>query len=106
MMKITAWNRVGPYARGTLSPQLVLRNTWTWERDSVKPSCEAIGDGGPSPLAPARLRMSVLLHGSADLLLTENESNPQRPLEHRRPGLLKDACTSASSAGHAPDRVE
>src|SRR3984893_12576987 len=45
LMKITAWNRGGAPAVLHLIPQLILRNTWTWEPGTARPRLRAIGDG-------------------------------------------------------------
>src|SRR5580700_4174152 len=68
LMKVTAWNRGGVPAVLHLLPQLVLRNTWTWEPGSLKPKLHAVGDGAVA-VEPAALGMSRLyFDGSADLL--------------------------------------
>src|ERR1700675_244922 len=44
LMQITAWNR-GPEAASLhVIPQLVLRNTWSWEPGTIKPLLRAVGD--------------------------------------------------------------
>ena len=43
-MKITAWNRGPDAAPLHLIPQLTLRNTWTWDPGSDKPSLRAMAD--------------------------------------------------------------
>jgi hypothetical protein len=91
LMKITAWNRGGLPAVLHLIPQLVLRNTWTWEPDAAKPRLRAIG-GGAIAIAPAALGASRLyFDGDADLLFTENESNPRRLWNIGCSGYYKDA---------------
>ena len=90
LMKITAWNRGGAPAVLHLLPQLVLRNTWTWDPGSVKPKLYAVGDGAVG-IEPAELGMSRLyFDGSADLLFTENESNAPRLWNIGAPGYFKD----------------
>ena len=41
LMKITVWNRGPDAAPLHLIPQLVLRNTWSWEPGSPKPALRA-----------------------------------------------------------------
>ena len=41
LMKITAWNRGPDAATLHLMPQLVLRNTWSWEPGAISPRCTA-----------------------------------------------------------------
>src|SRR5207245_1852804 len=101
LMKITAWNRGDRSAVLHLIPQLVLRNTWTWEPGSVKPELRAAGDGAVA-IAPATLGMSRLyFDGGAELLFTENESNPQRLWNMGGPGYYKDAFHERIVGGHA-----
>jgi hypothetical protein len=89
LMKITAWNRGGAPAVLHLIPQLVLRNTWTWEPGSVKPALRAVD--GAVGIEPAALGMSRLyFDGKADLLFTENESNAPRLWNVGGPGYFKD----------------
>ena len=42
LMKVTVWNR-GPSAMLHVIPQLVLRNTWSWEPGTDKPQVNAAG---------------------------------------------------------------
>jgi hypothetical protein len=100
LMKITAWNRFAAPAVLHLIPQLVLRNTWTWEPGSAKPSLRAIGDGAVA-IGPADLGMSRLyFDGSADLLFTENESNAQRLWNFGGAGYFKDGFHERIVGGH------
>ncbi len=103
LMKITAWNRGGAAAVLHLIPQLVLRNTWTWEPGSVKPALSAAGNG--VAIAPASLGMSRLyFDGQADLLFTENESNSRRLWNYGGEGYVKDGFHERIVGGHT-DRV-
>jgi hypothetical protein len=78
LMQVTAWNRGGAPAVLHLIPQLVLRNTWTWEPGSAKPSLRAAGDSAIA-ITPAALGMSrCYFDGHAELLFTENETNAAR----------------------------
>ena len=88
LMKITAWNR-GPEAAALhLIPQLVLRNTWSWDPQFVKPQLRALGD---SIVIEADLGVSCLyFDGNADLLFTENESNAPRLWNLGAEGHYKD----------------
>ncbi len=104
LMKITAWNRGGAPAVLHLIPQLVLRNTWTWEPGSAKPKLRAAGDSAVS-IEPAALGMSRLyFDGDAQLLFTENESNPLRLWNMGCAGYFKDAFHERIVGGHT-DRV-
>jgi Glycosyl hydrolase family 63 C-terminal domain len=104
LMKITAWNRGGAAAVLHLIPQLVLRNTWTWEPGSVKPKLHAVGDGAVA-IEPLDLKMTRLyFDGEADLLFTENESNAPRLWNSAGPGYFKDGFHQRIVGGKT-DRV-
>jgi hypothetical protein len=96
LMKITAWNRGPDAAPLHVIPQLVLRNTWSWQPGTVKPQLRAIGDtavngGGAVGIEPADLEMSRLYSdGNAELLFTENESNGARLWNFGGAGYFKD----------------
>ncbi len=95
LMKITAWNRGPDSACLHLIPQLVLRNTWTWEPGTPKPSLRAI-DRSSIAIEPSSLGMSRLyVDGDADLLFTENESNAQRLWNYGADGYFKDGFHDA-----------
>jgi hypothetical protein len=90
LMMITVWNR-GPTAPLHLMPQLVLRNTWTWEPGSHKPALKAVRDGEIS-IEPADLGAARLYYdGTAELLFTENETNGPKLFKFGEPGYFKDA---------------
>ena len=95
LMKITAWNRGPDAACLHLIPQLVLRNTWSWDPGTVKPALRAIGDaagsGGAIGIEPAELEMSRLyIDGKAELLFTDNESNSRLLWNYGDDGYFKD----------------
>jgi hypothetical protein len=88
LMKITVCNR-GPTALLHLIPQLVLRNTWSWEPGAEKPQLSAAADGA---IAVEGLGVSRLYHdGSAEVLYTENETNSPRLWNYGKEGYFKDA---------------
>src|SRR5277367_2799552 len=90
LMKITAWNRGGASAALHVIPQLVSRNTWTWEPGSIKPRLRAIGDVAVG-IEPVALGMSHLyVDGRAELLFTENESNAPLLWNTGTAGYFKD----------------
>jgi Glycosyl hydrolase family 63 C-terminal domain len=90
LMKITVCNR-GPSAMLHLIPQLVLRNTWTWEPGSVRPELRA-AERGAIAVSPDQLGISRLyFDGSAQLLFTENETNTLKLWNIGSPGHFKDA---------------
>ena len=89
LMKVTAINR-GPTAELHLIPQLVLRNTWDWEPDCIKPQLLA-GPNGSINLQPEDLGVTRLyFDGTGEALFTENESNAPRLWNFGEPGYFKD----------------
>jgi len=103
LMKITAWNR-GPSATLHLIPQLVLRNTWSWEAGCEKPELSAAEDGAIA-VEPAGLGVSRLYYdGNAEVLYTENETNARRLWNFGPPGYFKDAFHERIVGG-SRDRV-
>jgi Glycosyl hydrolase family 63 C-terminal domain len=89
LMKITVLNR-GPAAPLHLIPQLVLRNTWGWEPNAVKPELR-VAEAGAIAVEPHELGVSRLyFEGSAELIFTENESNTQRLWNYGPAGYFKD----------------
>jgi len=91
LMQVTAWNRGGGGAVLHLIPQLVLRNTWTWEPGSAMPQLRCQG-GGAIGIEPDALGMSRLyFDGAADPLFTNNESNAPRLWNSAGGGYYKDA---------------
>jgi hypothetical protein len=90
LMKITAWNRGPDAAPLHLLPQLILRNTWSWQPGAVKPMLRAVAENTIT-IEPQELGMERLYveHG-ADLLFTENESNAPKLWGLGTPGYFKD----------------
>ncbi|HWJ36360.1 MAG TPA: hypothetical protein VNR70_13905 [Steroidobacteraceae bacterium] len=104
LMKITAWNRGPDAARLHVIPQLVLRNTWSWEPGTIKPVLRAVGDSAIG-IEPAELEMSRLyFDGDAELLFTENESNAKRLWNYGGAGYFKDGFHE-HIVDSLPDRV-
>ncbi|HXI48433.1 MAG TPA: hypothetical protein VNH39_07570, partial [Steroidobacteraceae bacterium] len=90
LMKITAWNR-GPAAALHLIPQLVLRNTWSWDSGCEKPELSAAGNGAIA-VEPAALGASRLyFDGAPEVLYTENETNARKLWNYGGAGYFKDA---------------
>jgi hypothetical protein len=103
LMKITAWNR-GPTATLHLIPQLVLRNTWSWEPGCERPELRAAGHRAIA-VEPAALGVSHLyFDGDPEVLYTENETNAQKLWNYGSAGYFKDAFHEYIVGGHR-DRV-
>jgi hypothetical protein len=108
LMQVTVCNR-GPSAALHVIPQLVLRNTWSWDPDAVKPALRAVGDGAIA-VEPAELGISRLyVDGTATLLFTENETNAPRLWNFGAPGYFKDGfhdrIVAARTAAVNPQRT-
>ncbi|MGP8165282.1 MAG: MGH1-like glycoside hydrolase domain-containing protein [Steroidobacteraceae bacterium] len=90
LMLITAWNRGPDAAPLHLIPQLVLRNTWSWNPGAAKPTLRALGTGAIG-IEPDSLGVKVLYaQGAAELLFTENESNAPKLWHIGQAGYFKD----------------
>jgi len=99
LMKISAWNRGPESAPLHLVPQLVLRNTWSWDLSAVKPELRALDDATVG-IEPADWGMSRLyVESPAVLLFTENESNPVRLWNIGGAGYFKDAYNTSMPPG-------
>jgi hypothetical protein len=99
LMKITVWNR-GPTAVLHVIPQLVLRNTWSWEPGAVKPSLRKAEQEWAIAIEPKELGVSRLyFDGNAEVLYTENESNAPRLWNFGATGYFKDAFHECIVAG-------
>ena len=98
LMRVTAHNRGPDAAELHLLPQVWFRNTWSWKPDQPKPS---IHGAGPGLLALSHPTLGdYLLHvqGDAELLFTENETNP-RLFGPPAAGHFKDAFHDAVIRG-------
>jgi len=104
LMQITACNRAATPAVLHVIPQLVLRNTWSWEPGSPKPVLRAIGAGEIGIEAAESGVNRLYVDGGADLLFTENESNPRRLWNSGDAGCFKDGFHEHIIGGRA-DRV-
>jgi hypothetical protein len=89
LMKITAWNRGPEAATLHLVPQLVLRNTWSWEPGSVKPLLRALGDSAIG-IEPNLSVSRLYFESDCETLFTENETNSLRLWNYGDPGYFKD----------------
>jgi hypothetical protein len=82
LIKITAANRGPDKALLHVLPTLWFRNTWSWEKDFVKPLLEQTSAEDGSPVITAShpdLGIRYLYcEGSVPVLFTENETNNQR----------------------------
>lgn len=90
-MQITVENRGPDVAPIWVIPQLVFRNTWSWGREPRRPRITSI-DGGLTLDHPELGRLHAFVDQGAELLFTENETNPHRAFGLAPvPGYFKDA---------------
>ncbi|HEY2547798.1 MAG TPA: hypothetical protein VGI46_17130, partial [Candidatus Acidoferrum sp.] len=75
-----------------LLPTLWFRNTWSWEKDAIKPTLSQIGDGSVVASHPELGERTLRCEGNPELLFTENESNASRLWAQPNPSpYVKDA---------------
>ncbi|HXN50357.1 MAG TPA: hypothetical protein VN943_00365 [Candidatus Acidoferrum sp.] len=95
LIRITAVNRGPQSAELQLLPSLWFRNTWSWGRDSRRPSARV------ATCVPGSICVEVqhyqyekrwlLCQGQPELLFTENETNNQRLFGGKNRSFVKDA---------------
>jgi hypothetical protein len=90
LMRVTAHNRGPDAAELHLLPQLWFRNTWSWAHGSPKPAIHKVAPGLLLASHPKLGDYYLHVQGEAELLLTENETNP-RLFGTPTPGHWKDA---------------
>jgi len=100
LMLITACNRGHDEAALHLIPQLVLRNTWSWQPGAYKPALRAVKgvvrvDHMDMPTAYAHCA------GEVQLLFTENETNAARLWNGNAEGFFKDGFHERIVGGNA-----
>ncbi|MBV9580465.1 MAG: glucosidase [Chloroflexi bacterium] len=96
-IRITATNHGPDPAPLHLLPTLWFRNTWSWGRDTTRPSLAAVpGEPCAEALHPALGRYWLYWQDAPQLLFTENETNLQRlwRVPNRTP-YTKDAIDAA-----------
>jgi hypothetical protein len=82
LIKITVWNRGPEPASVQILPTLWFRNTWSWSKESVKPSLKQVdGTRGANVVAASHPDLGerfLYSEGAPELLFTENETNNER----------------------------
>jgi hypothetical protein len=92
LMRITIHNRGPEAAEIHLLPTLWFRNTWSWEKDAIKPTLCKIGDASVVASHPQLGERTLRCEGDPELLFTENESNASRLWGQPNPSpYVKDA---------------
>jgi hypothetical protein len=96
LIKISVWNRGLESATLHLLPTLWFRNTWSWRKESVKPSLRLAKDsGGANAIRATHSDLGENLfycEGEPAFLFTENETNNERLFRSpNRSPYVKDA---------------
>jgi hypothetical protein len=98
LIRITAVNRGPEAAILHLLPSLWFRNTWSWGRDSRRPSARIATDVPGSVCSELQHwqygKRWLLCAGQPELLFTENETNYQRLFGIGNASFVKDAFHS------------
>jgi Glycosyl hydrolase family 63 C-terminal domain len=95
LMQVTVTNRAPADARVHVLPHVWFRNTWTCERDAVKPALTAVGADRISVADPVLGRYAVYCEGPDELLFCDNETNVRRLYGIEAAGHFKDAFHDA-----------
>jgi hypothetical protein len=82
LIRITVHNRGPEAAELHLVPTLWFRNTWSWEKNAVKPTLRKGPDGAVLASHAALGERLLYCEGNLELLFTENESNTGRLWGH------------------------
>jgi hypothetical protein len=78
LIRVTVHNRGPEVAKLHVLPTLWFRNTWSWEKDTLKPILRQIKDGTILASHAALRDRTLSCEGKPELLFTENESNNSR----------------------------
>jgi hypothetical protein len=99
LMKVTAYNRGPDPAPLHLIPQLLLRNTWSWDATAAKPSLSRCADGGVLVEHGEIGTRSLYMDRGTAWLFTENESNSPKLWGSTTEGYFKDGFHERILAG-------
>jgi hypothetical protein len=91
LMQVTVHNRGPDAAPLHVLPQLWFRNTWSWGRDSNRPTLSATESGGVVALHHKLGEYHCHFDGAPDLLFCDNETNVRRLYGMPADGHFKDA---------------
>ncbi|MDT8436173.1 MAG: glucosidase, partial [Gemmatimonadota bacterium] len=102
LVRIRAVNRGPDEAELHILPQLVFRNTWSWEPDAAKPEIAREADGVVAARHAELGTYRLHCDGGPELLFTENETNTRRLFgDANAPGSFKDAFHDRVVGGDA-----
>ena len=90
LMLVTVHNRGPEEASLHLLPQLWFRNTWSWTKNSMKPSLKLTLDGAIEARSKTQTIHCLYAELSPTALFCENETNMRRLFGFDVPGPFKD----------------
>ena len=110
LIRISVHNRGPEKADLHLLPTLWFRNTWTWEKDGIKPSLRQVGAASVRTSHSQLGDQTLDCDGDPELLFTENESNSSKLWGQHNPSpYVKDAfheyLTGSCEDAVNPDKV-
>ena len=92
LIRLTVHNRGPESASLHLLPTLWFRNTWSWEKNAMKPALGQLSEGVIRASHPQLGDCFLYCEGETELLFTENESNATRLWGQPNPSpYVKDA---------------
>jgi len=92
LIRISVHNRGPEMAALDLLPTLWFRNTWSWDKQTTKPSMRQLEKGAILASHSQLCDHTLECDGSPELLFTENESNAHRLWNQSNPSqFVKDA---------------
>jgi hypothetical protein len=91
LMRVTVHNRGPEAATVHLLPHAWFRNTWSWGRDTTRPSAMAVAPGRVELTHPTLGTYALHCDGGPELLFCDNETNSQRLWGVPGPRSPKDA---------------
>jgi mannosylglycerate hydrolase MGH1-like protein len=101
LIRITVHNRGSETAELHLLPTVWFRNTWSWEKDAVKPSLRQVEERTIRASHSQLGDWTLDCEGNPELLFTENESNASRLWGQANPcPYVKDAFHEYVVAGN------
>ena len=100
LIRVTVHNRGRESASLHLLPTLWFRNTWSWEKNAMKPALGQLPGGVIRASHPQLGDCFLYCEGETELLFTENESNATRLWGQPNPSpYVKDAIHEYLIAG-------
>jgi hypothetical protein len=93
LMRVTVHNRGPETATCHVMPQVLFRNTWSWDHDAPRPALMRTGPASVTLIHTDHSRQRLHSDGTPTLIFTENESNSERlwGVTAEQPQYVKDA---------------